>query len=336
MNEYLTFDDVLLEPQFSDIMSRHDVDTSCQLGPFSFKIPIIAANMDKICDSKMAIAIGRLGGLGVIHRFNTIEQQTEHAKKVKAENLICAVALGVKDLEERAKALNPYVDIFVIDIAHGHSKTVIDAIKYLKTNYKQYIVAGNIATIDATKDLITAGADCLKVGIGPGRTCQTRPVTGHGVPQLTAIMEVVNGALNINQISNEHTGIIADGGIKTSGDIVKALAAGADMVMLGNLLSGTTETPGELHTDTNGRRYKYFRGMASREASNRDDVTPEGVSVEVPFKGDVQYVIKDLIGGIKSGMTYSGAKTIKELQQKAKFIRITNNGSWESMDRTKR
>ncbi|MDP2692228.1 MAG: guanosine monophosphate reductase [bacterium] len=322
MEKLYTFDDVLLEPQYSDIMSRHDVDTSVKLGPFDFKIPIIAANMNKICDSRMAIAMGELGGLGVIHRFNTIDEQYEEAKKVKDAGHITAVALGVKDLEERSAKLSSVADIFVIDIAHGHSKTVIDAIKYLKDNYKQYVIAGNVATGAGAMDLSQAGADCIKVGIGPGRTCQTRPVTGHGVPQLAAIVNCVGPYP-----------IIADGGIKSSGDLVKALAAGATMVMLGNLLAGTTETPGEIRVRTDGSKYKYFMGMSSKEASNRDDVTPEGISVEVPFKGDVKYVIKDLMGGLKSGMTYSGARTLFELVHKSEFIRITNNGAWESMDR---
>ena len=327
IKEALTYDDVLLVPQYSDIMSRKDVDTSCSLGPFKFKIPIIAANMDKICESKMAIAIGKLGGLGVIHRFNTIEQQVEEAKKVKVEGLIVAIALGLKDLEERAKAMKDIADIFVIDIAHGHTKSMIEAITYLKKNYKQYIIAGNIATRNAREDLIQAGTNCVKVGIGPGSVCQTRSVTGCGVPQITAIQEVAE---------YKTVDIIADGGIKTSGDIVKALAAGATMVMLGNLLSGTDETPGDIQTASDGSKHKYYRGMASKEASNRDDVTPEGISIIVPYKGPVENVIDFLIGGLRSGMTYNGAKTIKELQQKAQFIKVTSHGAWESTDRTKR
>jgi len=315
MKEGLSFDDVLIIPKYSEIESRHDVSLETHLGKYSFKIPIIAANMDKICESEMAIAMNKLGGLGVIHRFNTIDYQYEEAKKVRLDNEknVVAVALGIKDLKERSKKLDSVTDIFVLDIAHGHSKHAVDAVKYLKGEYDKYLVAGNVATKEGALDLYQAGADCIKVGIGPGKVCRTRNVTGCGVPQLTALMDV---------IKDKQYDVIADGGIRTSGDIVKSLGVGANAVMLGYLLSGTDETPGEIFFGKHGLKYKIYRGMSSREVSGRLDVASEGVSIDVLYKGSVKQVINDLVMGVKSGLSYVGAKNLDELVNKIEFIRI--------------
>lgn len=315
MKEGLSFDDVLIIPKYSKIESRHDVSLETRLGKYSFKIPIIAANMDRICESEMAIAMNELGGLGVIHRFNSIDYQYEEAEKVRKNNEknIVAVALGVKDLKERSKKLDSVADIFVLDIAHGHSKHAIDAVKYLKDNYEKYLIAGNVATMDGAMDLYQAGADCIKVGIGPGKVCRTRDVTGCGVPQFTAVLDIAK---------NKKYDIIADGGIRTSGDIVKSLGVGTNAVMLGYLLSGTDETPGEIFFGKHGLKYKIYRGMSSREVNGRLDVASEGVSIDVLYKGSVKQIISDLVMGVKSGLSYVGARNLDELVKKIEFIKI--------------
>ncbi|BCS80934.1 IMP dehydrogenase [Anaerocellum diazotrophicum] len=462
IKEALTFDDVLLVPQYSEVLPK-DVDVSTYLTKtIKLNIPLMSAGMDTVTESRMAIAIAREGGIGVIHKNMTVEEQASEVDKVKRSEhgvivdpfylspdnkiyeamelmakyrisgvpitvngklvgiitnrdirfetdyskpikevmtssnlitakegitleeakeimkkhkieklpivddegnlkglitikdiekavkypnaakdskgrLLCAAAVGVsKDTDDRVDALvKAQVDVIVVDTAHGHSKGVIETVKRIKSRYPHIqVIAGNIATAEAARDLIEAGADCVKVGIGPGSICTTRVVAGIGVPQITAIMDVA-------EVAKEYgIPVIADGGIRYSGDITKALAAGADVVMIGSLFAGCEESPGECEI-YQGRRFKVYRGMGSlsaMKAGSKDryfqedasKLVPEGVEGRVPYKGPLEDTVFQLIGGLKSGMGYCGARTIKELQQKAKFVKVTQAGVRES------
>lgn len=466
IKEALTFDDVLLKPKRSSVLSRKDVDTSTRISRnIVLNIPVISANMDTVTESRMAIAMARAGGLGVIHRFNTIKDQVEEVMKVKrAENftidepftigpdstlqearelanrldvqsfivvdegrkllgiltkrdflfeedgskkisglmtprqklivgspgtsleqareifkekkieklplvdkddrlvglisvrdimhrlnplavrdkkgrLAVGAAIGIKgDFLERADALvKAGTDLLVVDVAHGHLELCLRAIKLIKKRYPEVdLMAGNVATAEGTRDLIAAGADSVKVGVGGGSICITRIQTGAGIPQLTAIMDSKKGAGDIP--------IIADGGMRNSGDLTKALAAGASAGMFGSLFAGTDESPGEI-VNWNGRRSKLYRGMASlgayierkkAEGENLNgellsDFVPEGADqVTVPYRGSALEVITHLIGGLRSGMSYCGAHNIAELWEKAEFVKISDAGKKES------
>ena len=323
MMDYLTFDDILLVPQISTLKSRSDVDTSVKMGPFNFKIPIISSNMDTITGYKMAVSMYHLGGLGILHRFNSIKENVEEFLRVKKHNAIAGVSLGVNEGLERAKALwDVGAQIFCIDVAHGHSYHVFRLVESLKNQFPaSYIIAGNVVTPEAVKDLKSSGSDAVKIGIGPGSVCSTRQKTGFGFPQFSAI----------SQCSNLGIFTIADGGCKYPADIVKSLYAGGGMVMLGGMLAGTDETPGEVINRylVPGDTCKIFRGMASREA--QEDFmggmagwkTSEGISIQVPCKGPVANVIADIVGGLRSGLTYAGAHNINELRSKGRHIVIT-------------
>jgi IMP dehydrogenase len=326
----LTFDDVLLIPAKSDMRSRRDpVLTSRLTKKISLETPIISANMDTVTESDMAIAMNQLGGAGILHRFVSVGEQVQFVEKVKASGAkVISASIGVNaDFKERAAAvIKAGVNVMTIDIAHGHSVQMMETMKWLKdTSPAVEIIAGNVATPEAAADLIEAGADAIKVGIGPGSMCTTRIITGCGVPQLTAI------ALCAEVAEGSGVPVIADGGIRTSGDIVKAFAAGASTVMLGSMLSGTIETPGEIK---NGR--KQYRGMASRSAQDSwrggvpEGMAPEGESTFVNVKGHVKDVILELAGGIRSGMTYLNAGSIAEIAQKARFIEMSASGANES------
>lgn len=467
----LSYEDVLLVPRKSAIDSRRSVSTATEIAKsIKLNVPLVSANMDTVTEAPMAIAMATEGGIGIIHRFMTIEREANEVKKAKraqsyiikdpystgpsttvgdareimAKNdfsglliidtsgkllgilsdrdirfvsddkmkvsdamtprdklivgfpgitpedalklldkhrleklpivdkqnfvkglitskdiyktthsekaardkkgrLLVGAAIGVKgDYLDRAQALvDSEVDVLVLDIAHGHSQSVIDAIKKIKSKISGVpLIAGNVATKEATLDLISAGADGLKVGIGPGAACITRNVTGAGMPQLTAVIDCVEAA------SKSRIPIIADGGVKTSGDITKALAAGADAVMMGSMFAGTEESPGYFVT-RNGIKYKSYRGMASfganisrkkldkMEIDPQDafDIVPEGVESSVPYKGTVREVVYQLVGGIRSGMTYSGASTLEDLRKNAKFIRLTFSAAKESYEK---
>ena len=318
-----SFDDVLLVPAYNDIKSRKDVNIGVRFGSCDLKLPILSANMDTITGPKMAISIGQLGGLGVLHRFCTIEQAILDYQTVRSYGLDAAVSLGTSESIDRFSSLySTGARIFCIDIAHGHSKAVGKLIKAIRdyAGSSVYIIAGNVATYAGADYLSACGADAIKVGIGPGSVCSTRIKTGCGVPQLTAIMDC----------ARVQKTIIADGGIKTPGDAVKALAAGADIVMIGGMLSGTEETPGDVLHRSDGSKYKVFRGMASKEAQEdfmgqqADWKTAEGVSIEVNYKGSVRDVISDIAGGIRSGLTYCGADSIEALHSKVEFMEITH------------
>ena len=464
----LTFDDVLLVPHRSAIQSRKDVSTDTWVVPgMRLSIPIVSANMDTVTETRMAIAMAQLGGIGILHRFMTIEQQAECVLRVKRseslvvespltispevsveqarqrmeevdvgglmvvdednhllgivtnrdvllvprndipinqvmtprERLVVAskdetleearrklyehrieklplldadgrlaglitaqdiikiqkhpnatkdnrghlrvgAAVGVRpeDMERAASCQAAGVDVLVVDIAHGHSDHVIQMVRRLKERFPSLpIVAGNVATAQGVRDLVEAGADAVKVGVGSGSICTTRIVTGFGVPQLSAILECAEAGRALN------VPIIADGGIRNSGDLTKSLAAGASTVMIGNMLAGTDESPGAT-VIREDRRYKIVRGMASLSA-NMDrrllasgelaieewgEVVPEGVEATVPYKGTVVDVIFQLVGGLRSGLSYAGACSIEELWQAAEFIRITPSGMQES------
>lgn len=326
----LTFDDVLIVPAKSDVRSRKDPSLGTQLTKNKWmEMPIISANMDTVTESPMAIAMDQLGGVGILHRFMTIEDQVKHVEKMKARGLTnISASIGVNDdYQDRARSLiKAGVNILTIDIAHGHSIQMFETVKWCKDHFSSIdIIAGNIATPEATENLIQAGADAIKVGIGPGSMCTTRIITGAGVPQLTAI------ALCSEVAKEYRVPVIADGGIKTSGDIVKAFAAGASSVMLGGMLSGTIETPGEIK---NGK--KQYRGMASKSAQVSwrggvpEGMAPEGESTLVSVKGHVNDVILELSGGIRSGMSYINAVQVSEICDKARFIEMTSSGMFES------
>ncbi len=469
VTEALSYDDVLIKPKFSATYSRADADTSSFLTKkIKLNMPIISANMDKVTETNMAITMARKGGIGIIHRFFTTEQQVKEVMQVKRSmgyviekpytitadktlqdvydllqgdvgkgvvvideqekvqgivsardmifqdypkikvyevmtrkddlitakegtileeaqqimyknrieklplvdqegrlkglitskdlvkrikypeaakdtkgRLVVGAAIGVRGdyLERTTSLLQADCDVIVIDIAHGHSDNVISVIKELRAMFGDIqIIAGNVATKEGTEDLIAAGADCIKVGVGPGSACTTRLVTGCGVPQLTAVMECAETA------EKHGIPIIADGGIKQPGDIVKAIGAGASTVMLGGMLAGTTQSPGEVLL-RNGQRIKLYRGMASVDATlSRQtkesgfnlakkvpkQIVPEGVEAVIPFKGDVNDILNQLMGGLRSGMSYVGAKSIAELQKNVEFVKITDAGMRES------
>ncbi len=327
----LTFDDVLIVPSKSEVRSRKDPALETRVTRHHrIALPFISANMDTVTESGMAIAMDKLGGLGILHRFMTIEQQVEEVHKVRAEGCTrIAASIGVNEEgQERAKALVAEgVNILTIDIAHGHSLAMIETLKWLKDKYSERVdlIAGNVATPEGCRELIEAGADAIKVGIGPGSMCTTRIITGCGVPQLTAVAWCVEVAHALD------VPVIADGGLKNSGDIVKALAAGAETVMLGSLLAGSLETPGPIHY---GR--KYYRGMASRAAQVSwrgglpEGMAPEGESTSIPVKGHVKDVIGELSGGLRSGMSYINANDIGELTEKTRFMEMSGAGVFES------
>ena len=342
IKEALTFDDVTLAPKYSDILPS-EVDTSIILSKFlKLKIPLLTSAMDTITESKMAIAIAKAGGIGIIHRNLNIKKQVQEIKKVKKQNLLVGAAVGAGSNElARAKAiLKEGINMIVVDTAHGHTKKVSEMIKFIKKekNSKTALCAGNIATAEAARYLDKLGVDIIKVGIGPGSICTTRLVAGIGVPQLTAILNVRNA------IKKSKVKIISDGGIKYSGDLAKAFAAGADAVMIGSLFAGTDETPGKL-IKKNGKLFKSFRGMGSVGAMNKGSAdryfqskqkdnskyVPEGVEGLAKYKGKVSKVIFKLVGGLRSSMGYLGSKQIKYLRKKPQFIKITKAGFYESM-----
>ena len=341
IKESLTFDDVLLLPRYSDILpSETDISLSLT-SKISLKVPFLSSAMDTVTESKMAIAIASSGGIGVIHRNMSVKDQSREIVKVKKKNLMVGAAVGTnkEDLERAKSLINNGCDLIVIDTAHGHSKKVLNTLSRLKKIIKQIpICVGNIATAEAAKRLYNSGADIIKVGIGPGSICTTRMVAGIGVPQVSAIMEVKE-SLKKTKIK-----IISDGGIKFSGDIAKALAAGADAIMMGSIFAGTDESPGKKFK-FKGKIYKKYRGMGSigamssgsanryfqKNFKDKSKFVPEGVEGRVEYKGNVSKIIYQLKGGLRSSMGYIGAKKLDQIKKNAKFIKITKAGFYESM-----
>lgn len=356
----LTFDDVLLKPGYSDF-SRSDISVKSKLTKkISLETPLVAAPMDTVVESELAIALAREGGIGIVHRNLTIEDQVAEVEKVKKEKLLVGAAVGASaGYEKRVEMLAEVgVDVIVVDTAHGYAKYVVDAIKFIKKNFPNVeVIGGNIATYEGAQALIKAGADALRVGMGPGAICTTRIVSGMGVPQMTAIWDTVRAAQPAG------VPVIADGGVKYSGDMVKALAAGASTIMMGSYFASALESPGEkfeLTAEKVPGRFKHlivgekktytfksYRGMGSVGAMQKgvavkseeeyhgknykDKVlVAEGVEGLVPVKGTVKELVEQAVGGIKSGMYYIGAKSVEELQKRAIFMQITQASLTES------
>lgn len=354
IKEGYTFDDLLLVPAHSTVVPAH-VDLSTQLTPrLRLKLPILSAAMDTVTEAAMASALAKAGGLGILHKNMSIQAQADMVRTVKTTSvnhpdqaalddqgrLVVGAAVGVSsETMDRVKALvDAEVDVIAVDSAHGHSQGVIATIAALHAAFPTLtLIGGNIVTAEAAHDLIKAGASILKVGVGPGSICTTRIVAGVGVPQITAVNDVYQVAKAAG------VSVIADGGIKFSGDIVKALAAGADAVMLGGLLAGCEETPGDV-IDVYGKKVKTYMGMGSLTAMQKGSsdryfqggqkelskLVPEGIEATVPYKGPIADVLYQMMGGLRSGMGYCGCANLSDLKTKARFVKITNAGLNES------
>ncbi|ELZ44561.1 IMP dehydrogenase/GMP reductase [Halorubrum californiense DSM 19288] len=321
----LSYGDVLLVPQRSPVDSRSDVDLSTRFTPsVELETPLVSAAMDTVTEAELAIDLSRAGGLGVLHRFLTADEQSAQVERVAAAGEQVAAAVGINEdhLARSAALVDAGVDAIVVDVAHGHLDRAIAAVEEIATEFPETdLVAGNVATPAGVEDLAAAGADCVKVGIGPGSHCTTRKVAGAGVPQLTAVDDCATAAADLDVT------ICADGGIRTSGDAAKALMAGADTVMLGSLFAGTAEAPGAV-VEVDGTRYKRSRGMATTAAAeDRDDKganvgADEGVEALTPFKGPVATVAEEFCQGIRSGLSYCGGHTIERARERAEFVRV--------------
>ena len=348
IGEGITFDDVLLVPSYSQVVPNQVDLTTWLTKKIKLNIPMMSAGMDTVTEHRMAIAMARQGGIGIIHKNMSIEAQAEEVDKVKrSENgvmtikyplaakdsqgrLLCGAGVGITAnvLDRVAALVAAKVDVIVLDSAHGHSQNVLNCLKMIKEKYPDLqVIAGNVATGDATRALIEAGADAVKVGIGPGSICTTRVVAGIGVPQVSAIMDCYSVAKEYG------IPIIADGGIKYSGDITKAIAAGGNVCMMGSMFAGCEESPGEYEL-FQGRKYKVYRGMGSIAAmengskdryfqENAKKLVPEGVEGRVAYKGSVEDTVFQLLGGLRSGMGYCGAQDIETLKETGRFVKIS-------------
>ena len=351
----LSYDDILLEPQYSEITSRKNIDLSSRLDfEITLDIPLMSSPMDTVTEDQMAVSMAQRGGLGVIHRYNTIDEQVNIFKKCMlsyggniANSYACAIGV-TEDYLERAWALREVgCKILCLDVAHGHHLLVKRAIHNLKLEMPNvHIMAGNVASAKGYSDLAFWGADSVRIGVGGGSICSTRIQTGHGIPTFQAVRDCQAEKVKMRLENHPVIPIIADGGIKNSGDIVKALAAGANFVMLGSLLAGTDEAPGKEKLEYYRRgpygqthhlpkpvRKKLYRGMASKEAQKDWKGTyssDEGVETWIDAKGPVAYIIKSLVGGVRSGLSYSGARNIDDLQEKAVFKLQSPLGALES------
>ena len=344
----LTYDDVLLLPDASEVVPSEVITRTRLTRNIEIDIPIASSAMDTVTESKMAIAMAAAGGIGIIHRNLSIEDQVKEVKNVLAVNKrgLVGAAVGVGDDGfARAKALiEAGVNVVVVDTAHGHHRAVLEAIERIRKEFKDIdIIGGNVATRAGAQALINAGADAVKVGVGPGSICTTRVVAGVGVPQITAIMEAHKATVKAG------IPLIADGGLQYSGDIPKAIVAGADCVMLGSLLAGCDESPSEL-VEIDGVKFKVYRGMGSLGAMqsrgeqksyskdrymqddvlSEDKLVPEGIEGKIKYRGPVTSVIHQLVGGLRSGMGYAGAPDIETLRREGQLIQITAAGLQES------
>jgi IMP dehydrogenase len=339
--EGLTFDDVLIVPAESSVLPAQASTRTRLTRTIALDIPVVAAAMDTVTEARMAIALAREGGIGVIHRNLPVEAQAAEVEDVKRSGgdllVAAAVGTGPEGLERASALVAAAVDVLVVDTSHGHSQGVLETVGELKSRHDVQLIAGNVATLEGAQALVDAGVDAIKVGMGPGAICTTRVVAGIGMPQVTAVYDCAQVA------AERDVPVIADGGIRSSGDIAKAIVAGADTVMLGGLLAGVDESPGDI-VDSEGGRFKEYRGMGSlgamraRYGSDRyfqgdvEDVrklVPEGIEGRVPYKGPLADVVHQLVGGLRQAMGYCGAPTIDELKQ-ARFVRVTAAGARES------
>lgn len=330
MREQLTFDDISIVPRYSEITSRNCCNTEVEYAGIELTQPLIASPMDTVCGFEMAKGLGELGGLGIIHRFNPIEDQLQGMLELEELNIPYGVAVGVGEkAEHRIDQLLSWtnLDVMCIDVAHGHHKMVKDTIAYIKDIDEDiHVLAGNICTANAAWDLEGWGADSLRVGIGNGSMCETRIRAGVGIPQVNALQEC---------IETVDIPIISDGGCKTTGDVAKALGLGSDLVMIGSLFAGTKETPGIINKSgmwPNEQLYKKYQGSASIDSKLARGETNhvEGNSKILPYKGKVKRIVDDINDGIRSSMSYVGALNLYEFKNKADFVRVTQAGQLEA------
>lgn len=335
--EMLAFDDILLVPQYADIASRKDVSLKSVIGRGTKKsigldVPIIAAPMDTVCEWEMAAAMRRNGGLGIIHRYMPIEKQVEQVRLATAAGRVVGGSVGARGsfISDAQLLFNAGASLVLIDVANGHSEHAIQAVKHLRNVFGEqlHIMAGNVSTWEGYTRLADAGADSIRVGIGGGSACTTRIVSGHGMPTLASIMDIRK-----NTRFGEGPDIIADGGIRNPGDAAKALAAGANAVMVGRMLAGTDESPGDM---IDGR--KVFRGMASREAqeAGRGTVSGvEGISTTVPYVGSVNNIINDFKAGLSSALSYTGVDNLIDFYHESVYNRVSGNSLNETKPHAK-
>lgn len=336
----LSFGDVLLAPQYSELDSRSEVDLSTKISEkIKLDIPLISINMDDVTGVDMAIAMGKTGGLGLLPRWDPPDVQAEKVAEVKKAGVLAAAAVGCKEssVERAEKLVAAGADVLTLDVAHGQLKKAIDMTAWMAERFGKEvaIMSGVVGTYEGAKDLFKAGADCVRIGVGPGTICTTRVQTGHGMPQITALFEGARAAREAGKT------IVSDGGTENSGDVVKALAAGASAVISGFQLAGSDETPGKV-IEIEGKKYKEYNASTSRkeklnqmqkykhEKGKTYVVHVEGVDSLVPYRGPVAKVIEGIMAGVRSGFSYSGARTIEELWKKAKFMRITQAGTKEN------
>ena len=321
----LCFDDILLVPQKSNVGSRHEVDLSMSIGyrkrKVTLNLPVIAAPMDTVCDVDMCVVMAEAGGMGVLHRYMTYPEQIIKAQSLIEQKINFGVAIASNNgyLAQADQLYNVGVRFFLVDTANGHGTYAVKAVSQLRNTFGDaHIMAGNVATKDGFLRLAEAGADSIRVGIGGGAACTTRLVSGHGVPTLQSIIDCAE--------TFQECSVVADGGIKTSGDMVKAFAAGADAVMIGSMLAGTDEAPGETLIGLDGREVKSFRGMASaaaqKEATGKVSVA-EGISTTVPYKGSVKHILEQIRGGLGSGCSYSGVDKLEDLEEYAEYVTVS-------------
>lgn len=322
----LCFDDILLVPQRSAVMSRHSVNLGMKMGNIHLSLPLVAAPMDTVCDVEMCIAMAKAGGIGILHRYMPQEEQVAKADLLARAEYGFGVAIASNgNFIEQAQALyNVGTRLFCVDTANGHGIYAAMAVRELKMNFPDvHVMAGNISTAEAFAALSDAGADSVRVGIGGGSACTTRLVSGHGIPTLASIIEIQEWRVRHRKFD---CALIADGGIRNSGDMVKAFAAGADAVMVGSMLAGTDEAPGNILTDGNGNEVKAFRGMASaaaqKDATGKVSVA-EGIATTVPYKGSVTHILDNVKGGLGSGCSYSGVNNLYELCDSAEYIKVS-------------
>lgn len=345
LNQGLSYDDVLLKPRKTSVKSLSEVDTSVKLAGLDLSVPATSAAMDTVTEKELAVQLARFGGLGVLHRFMSAEEQAEQVRKVKRNppqkdsaavdsdgRLLVGAAIGLYDEERAEKLVEAGVDALVIDIAHGHHEELMEKLEYYSKEYSDTVlIAGNVATAEAAKDLEEAGADVIKIGIGPGSACTTREMTGVGVPQFTAVGECADAV---------EVPVIADGGIRKPGDLAKAIMAGASAGMIGGMFAGTDEAPGKL-VEKNGEKYKEFRGMSSREAAERraekegrelklSEKVSEGKADKVEYKGSLEPLITQLRGGLCSSVSYCGADSVQDAQENAEFIEVTSSTQYRN------